>query len=298
MLPEVARAGRADVYSMFRTRARVQQGVLALEDGEKKLSYGTLLDRVDRLAAVLLARRVKTGDRVVILSHNRGEYLELQLAAAAIGAIIACLNWRLAAPELKHCIDLVEPVLAVAEPELRAALDAVSHLPVLEIGPNWEAALAGAEPDPRIDLSGVDVQRKILILAREAGYTMEMADVENPGFLPPALMEGSVQGFLEGLPTAEDGMQARLAEAAAKGLQLRYVATFERNAQGQPTAQVGLQALPPEHPFCQLQGSDNVVMLQTDRYADRPLIVQGAGAGADVTAMGVFADIMRFAATR
>ena len=154
------------------------------------------------------------------------------------------------------------------------------------------------EPDPRIDLSGVDVQRKILILAREAGYTMEMSDVDNPGFLPPVLMEGSVQGFLEGLPTAEDGMQARLAEAAAKGLQLRYVATFERNAQGQPTAQVGLQALPPEHPFCQLQGSDNVVMLQTDRYADRPLIVQGAGAGADVTAMGVFADIMRFAATR
>ena len=154
------------------------------------------------------------------------------------------------------------------------------------------------EPDPRIDLSGVDVQRKILILAREAGYTMEMSDVDNPGFLPPVLMEGSVQGFLEGLPTAEEGMQARLAEAAAKGLQLRYVATFERNAQGQPTAQVGLQALPPEHPFCQLQGSDNVVMLQTDRYADRPLIVQGAGAGADVTAMGVFADIMRFAATR
>ena len=154
------------------------------------------------------------------------------------------------------------------------------------------------EPDPRIDLSGVDVQRKILILAREAGYTMEMSDVDNPGFLPPALMEGSVQGFLEGLPTAEEGMQARLAEADAKGLQLRYVATFERNAQGQPTAQVGLQALPPEHPFCQLQGSDNVVMLKTDRYADRPLIVQGAGAGADVTAMGVFADIMRFAATR
>ena len=154
------------------------------------------------------------------------------------------------------------------------------------------------EPDPRIDLSGVDVQRKILILAREAGYTMEMSDVDNPGFLPPALMEGSVQGFLDGLPTAEEGMQARLAEAAAKGLRLRYVATFERDAQGQPTAQVGLQALPPEHPFCQLQGSDNVVMLKTDRYADRPLIVQGAGAGADVTAMGVFADIMRFAATR
>jgi aspartokinase/homoserine dehydrogenase 1 len=154
------------------------------------------------------------------------------------------------------------------------------------------------EPDPRIDLSGVDVQRKILILAREAGYRMEMADVDNPGFLPAELMEGSVQDFLDQLPTAEEGMQVQLAEASAEGLQLRYVATFEVNAEGQPTARVGLQRLPPTHQFCQLQGSDNVVMLKTDRYAARPLIVQGAGAGADVTAMGVFADIMRFAATR
>ena len=154
------------------------------------------------------------------------------------------------------------------------------------------------EPDPRIDLSGVDVQRKILILAREAGYTMEMADVENPGFLPPALMEGSVANFLDKLPTAEADMQSRLAQAASEGLQLRYVATFELSASGEPTARVGLQALPPTHAFCQLQGSDNVVMLHTDRYVDRPLVIQGAGAGADVTAMGVFADIMRFAATR
>ena len=154
------------------------------------------------------------------------------------------------------------------------------------------------EPDPRIDLSGVDVKRKILILAREAGYTMEMADVENPGFLPPALMEGSVADFLDKLPTAEEDMQTRLAQAASEGLQLRYVASFELSESGEPKARVGLQALPPTHAFCQLQGSDNAVMLHTDRYVDRPLVIQGAGAGADVTAMGVFADIMRFAATR
>ena len=154
------------------------------------------------------------------------------------------------------------------------------------------------EPDPRIDLSGVDVQRKILILAREAGYTMDMEDVDNPGFLPAELMSGSVADFLERLPTAEAGMQEQLAEAQAQDLHLRYVATFERTTEGKPMARVGLQALPAEHAFCQLQGSDNVVMLYTDRYAQRPLVVQGAGAGADVTAMGVFADIMRFAATR
>ena len=154
------------------------------------------------------------------------------------------------------------------------------------------------EPDPRIDLSGVDVQRKILILAREAGYRMEMSDVDNPGFLPPALMEGGVDDFLANLPHAEAGMQERLSEAEASGLKLRYVATFERGENGQHLARVGLQSLPPDHVFCQLDGSDNVVMLTTDRYNQRPLIVQGAGAGADVTAMGEFADIMRFAATR
>ena len=76
------------------------------------------------------------------------------------------------------------------------------------------------------------------------------------------------------------------------------MATFELNDDGEPTARVGLQSLPSEHMFCQLEGSDNVVMLRTDRYAERPLVIQGAGAGADVTAMGVFADIMRFAASR
>ncbi len=154
------------------------------------------------------------------------------------------------------------------------------------------------EPDPRIDLSGVDVQRKILILAREAGYAMDMADVDNPGFLPQSLMDGSVEDFLDQLPTAEKGMQERLADASSKGLHLRYVATFELDESGMPTARVGLQALPAEHAFCQLQGSDNVVMLHTDRYVDRPLVIQGAGAGAEVTAMGVFADIMRFATSR
>jgi aspartokinase/homoserine dehydrogenase 1 len=154
------------------------------------------------------------------------------------------------------------------------------------------------EPDPRIDLSGVDVQRKILILAREAGYRMDMSDVDNPGFLPSSLMEGSVDDFLTNLPQAEAGMQERLSEAEASGLKLRYVATFERGENGQHLARVGLQSLPPDHVFCQLEGSDNVVMITTDRYNQRPLIVQGAGAGADVTAMGVFADIMRFAATR
>ena len=164
---------------------------------------------------------------------------------------------------------------------------------------NFEDSVKGAmaagftEPDPRIDLSGVDVQRKILILAREAGFKLEMSDVENVPFLPEELMKGSVSQFLESLPSIENTMQKKLQDAEAQGKKLRYFATFENGK-----AKVGLEPLDASHPFCSLEGSDNVVMLTTDRYSSRPLVVQGAGAGADVTAMGVFADIMRFAESR
>ncbi len=110
MLPEVMRAGRADLYSIFRTRVRNCAEALAVEDGSNRLTYAELHDRVDRLASVFLARGIAPGDRIAILSHNRAEYLELQLAAAGIGAIVACLNWRLAPDELRHCVELVEPV--------------------------------------------------------------------------------------------------------------------------------------------------------------------------------------------
>jgi fatty-acyl-CoA synthase len=149
MLPEVTRAGRADLYSLFRTRVQNSADALAVEDGSKGLTYGELLERVDRLASVFLARGVAPGDRIAILSHNRAEYLEVELAAAGIGAIVACLNWRLAPEELRHCIELVEPVLAVVEPELVQAYQTVSQTPCLEIGPELEAVMAVAEPNAR-----------------------------------------------------------------------------------------------------------------------------------------------------
>lgn len=149
MQPEVFRAGRADLYSIFRTRAQNCAKALAVEDGCKRLTYAELLERVDRLAAVFLASGVTPGDRIAILSHNRAEYLETELAAAGIGAIVACLNWRPAPDELRHCIELAEPVLALVEPGLRGAYQTVSATPCLEIGPDLDAALEGAKPDPR-----------------------------------------------------------------------------------------------------------------------------------------------------
>jgi acyl-CoA synthetase (AMP-forming)/AMP-acid ligase II len=164
MLPEVMRAGRADLYSIFRTRVRNCAEALAVEDGSNRLTYAELHDRVDRLASVFLARGIAPGDRIAILSHNRAEYLELQLAASGIGAIVACLNCRLAPDELRHCVELVEPVLALVEPGLKAAYQDIASTPCLEIGPELESALAGARPDARVGTLVDDPEAGLTIL--------------------------------------------------------------------------------------------------------------------------------------
>lgn len=146
------------------------------------------------------------------------------------------------------------------------------------------------EPDPRLDLSGTDVARKILILAREAGHTMEMDDIENVGFLPESCLAGSVDDFYEEMAKHEVHFKALLDDAVAKGLKLKYIASLNSGK-----ASVGLQSIGPDHNFANLSGKDNAVLFYTNRYADQPLVIKGAGAGADVTAAGVFADIIRAA---
>lgn len=145
------------------------------------------------------------------------------------------------------------------------------------------------EPDPRIDLSGIDVARKMLILARENGGTMDIDAIENESFLTKANLEsGSVDDFYKTLKKDEAHFQALYANAKAKDCQLKYVAEFKNGK-----AKVGLQEIPNNHPFSNLEGKDNIVMFYTQRYPEQPLIVKGAGAGADVTASGLFADIIR-----
>ncbi len=145
------------------------------------------------------------------------------------------------------------------------------------------------EPDPKIDLSGVDVARKILILARESGKVMELNNIENESFLPQESLDTkTVDDFFASLNTYENHFKEILEEANNKECRLKYVAQYENEK-----AKVGLQHIPKDHPFYNLEGSDNIVLFFTDRYPKQPLIVKGAGAGADVTASGIFADIIR-----
>ncbi len=146
------------------------------------------------------------------------------------------------------------------------------------------------EPDPRLDLGGTDVMRKILILAREAGEQIEMNDITNNGFLPASCFEGSVENFYKEMLKHEDHFKKLYKAAADKNCKLKFVAEYENGK-----ASVGLKHIPNDSDFYHLYGKDNIVLFHTQRYSEQPLIVKGAGAGADVTASGVFADIIRVA---
>ena len=144
------------------------------------------------------------------------------------------------------------------------------------------------EPDPRLDLGGTDVMRKIMILARESGENIEMEDVFNDSFMPASCMKGTVDDFYREMEKEEAHFKQLVEKANQEGCKLKFVASFDNGK-----ASVGLKHIDPKHDLYHLYGKDNVVLFYTDRYREQPLVVKGAGAGADVTASGVFADIMR-----
>ena len=152
-------------------------------------------------------------------------------------------------------------------------------------------ALGYTEPDPREDLSGLDVARKLVILAREAGWPLSMEQVVVESLVPPALAALPVDEFMQRLAELDAPLAAKLASARAEGGVLRHVASLDRHGH----ASVRLEVLPAAHPFAHTRLTDNVVQFRTRRYCDNPLLVQGPGAGPEVTAAGVFADLLRIA---
>ena len=154
-----------------------------------------------------------------------------------------------------------------------------------------------SEPDPRIDLSGTDVIRKLVILTREAGYKVEQDDVEKHLFVPNDYFEGSLDDFWKRLPELDADFEARRKVLEAEGKRWRFVATMEANEEDPSDfkTSVALKEVPSDHPFYPLEGSNNIVLLTTERYKEYPMLIQGYGAGAAVTAAGVFANIMSIA---
>lgn len=147
-----------------------------------------------------------------------------------------------------------------------------------------------SEPDPRIDLSGTDVIRKLVILAREAGYKVEQDDVEKHLFVPEDYLKGTLDDFWKQLPKLDADFEAKRRKLEKEGKRWRFVATMENGK-----TRVGLEAVGPLHPFYHLEGSNNILLLTTERYKEYPMQIKGYGAGASVTAAGVFANIMSIA---
>lgn len=247
--------------------------------------YGKLLQKSISVVACNKIAASSAYENYQRLKELAGEFNSRFLFETNVGAglpIIGTLN------DLTHSGDRVRRIDAVLSGTLNFVFNHYDgSRPFAEVV--RQAQDEGyTEPDPRLDLSGTDVMRKIMILAREAGEKMEMEQITNNSFLPASCNEGSVEDFYKALAKEEPHFRALYDEAKAKGCILKFVASFD-----QGSASVGLRHIDPAHDLYHLYGKDNIVLFYTDRYTDQPMVVKGAGAGAEVTASGVFADIIR-----
>ena len=192
--------------------------------------------------------------------------------------------------DLRNSGDVILKIEAVLSGTLNFIFNEISADVTLSEAVRRAKEQGYSEPDPRIDLSGKDVIRKLVILAREAGYKVEKTDVEAHLFIPDEFFEGSIEEFWKNLPKLDADFEARRKQLDAEGKRWRFVATFDHGK-----LSVALKEVDRTHPFYNLQGSNNIVALTTERYREYPMLIQGYGAGASVTAAGVFANIMSIA---
>ena len=214
----------------------------------------------------------------------RGVFFRYETNVGAGLPIIGTIN------DLRNSGDVILKIEAVLSGTLNFIFNEISADVTLSEAVRRAKEQGYSEPDPRIDLSGKDVIRKLVILAREAGYKVEKTDVEAHLFIPDEFFEGSIEEFWKNLPKLDADFEARRKQLDAEGKRWRFVATFDHGK-----LSVALKVVDSTHPFYNLQGSNNIVALTTERYREYPMLIQGYGAGASVTAAGVFANIMSIA---
>ena len=218
------------------------------------------------------------------IAHTRGVKYLFETNVGAGLPIINTIN------DLIHSGDKILKIEAVLSGTLNFIFNVISADVPLSKAIHMAKEQGYSEPDPRIDLSGKDVIRKLVILAREAGYRLEQSDVEKHLFIPDALFEGTLDNFWKNVSQLDADFESRRQKLTEDGKRWRFVAKFENGK-----ATVGLQEVGMGHPFYGLEGSNNIILLTTERYKQYPMMIQGYGAGAEVTAAGVFADIMSIA---
>ena len=214
----------------------------------------------------------------------RGVFFRYETNVGAGLPIIGTIN------DLRNSGDVILKIEAVLSGTLNFIFNELSADVTMSEAVRRAKKQGYSEPDPRIDLSGKDVIRKLVILAREAGYKVEKTDVEKHLFIPDKFFEGSIEEFWKNLPQLDADFEARRKQLDAEGKRWRFVATFDHGK-----LSVALKEVDSTHPFYNLQGSNNIVALTTERYREYPMLIQGYGAGASVTAAGVFANIMSIA---
>ena len=226
-------------------------------------------------------------DKYALLKETalaRGVFFRYETNVGAGLPIIGTIN------DLRNSGDVILKIEAVLSGTLNFIFNELSADVTMSEAVRRAKEQGYSEPDPRIDLSGKDVIRKLVILAREAGYKVEKTDVEKHLFIPDKFFEGSIEEFWKNLPQLDADFEARRKQLDAEGKRWRFVATFDHGK-----LSVALKEVDSTHPFYNLQGSNNIVALTTERYREYPMLIQGYGAGASVTAAGVFANIMSIA---
>lgn len=246
--------------------------------------YQTFLDNnISVVAAnkVAASSSYETYRRLKSTALQRGVKYLFETNVGAGLPIIGTIN------DLVSSGDRILKIEAVLSGTLNFIFNAISDKVPFSETVRLAKELGYSEPDPRIDLSGQDVVRKLVILTREAGYKAEQDEVEKHLFVPDEMFGGSLEDFWKKLPELDADFEARRQVLAAEGKRWRFVAKMENGEMS-----VGLQAVDSRHPFYGLEGSNNIVLLTTERYHEYPMLIQGYGAGAEVTAAGVFANIM------